>query len=351
MGFKLRRLQMAVTIYDIAREANVSPSTVSRVLTSSAKVSPEKERAVRALIEKYNFQPNALAQGLSETQSRAIGLMVADIRNPYYAEVSVACEVAANKRGYKMFLCNARNNPELEVEILERFTSLRVDAIIQIGCRVDDLDIDPDYAKKIDNLSVPFVTTGTLENSKRAFTFGIDSMAGIDLAFSHLLALGHKKIAFLGGWLKVRSTCQKWMRYIYLLGANGLPALPEYVQEGGYVFQDGFACMQRLLALPDRPTAIIAVNDISATGAIAAIREAGLSVPEDFSIISHDNTLLSKVCVPLLTSVDYGYEKLGEGLVGTALRLAKRESVQKETFLTPTLSVKNSCAPPRKPVS
>ncbi|MDR1638468.1 MAG: LacI family transcriptional regulator [Clostridiales bacterium] len=342
---------MAVTIYDIAKEAKVSPSTVSRVLTSNAKVSPEKERAVRALIEKYNFQPNALAQGLSETQSRTIGLMVADIRNPYYAEVSVACEVAANKRGYKMFLSNARSNPELEVEILERFTSLRVDAIIQIGCRVDELESDPEYVKKVDNLSVPFVSTGVLDGSKRAYAFGIDSMAGIDLAFSHLLELGHEKIAFLGGWLRVRSTYQKWMRYIYLLGANGLPARTDYVQEGGYVFEAGVSCMRRLLALDDRPTAIIAVNDISATGAIAAIREEGLSVPEDFSIISHDNTLLSSVCVPLLTSVDYGYEKLGEGLVGTALRLAKHEIIPQETLLTPTLSVKNSCARPRKPVS
>lgn len=343
-----------ITIYDIAREAGVSPATVSRVLTGSARVSQARREAVLALVEKYNFQPNAMAKSLSDTCSRIIGLLVADVRNPFYAELAVACEVAAGRQGYTVLLCNAFGDPAAEERHLEKFMAQRVDAIIQIGCRVDDLVADPAYVDIINRIAqtTPFVSTGVLDGAAM-HTVGIDNAEGLRLIFEHLQSLGHERIAMIGGRLSVRSTYDKWMRYIYLLGEKGIPPHPQYVQEGDYSFEGGIASMKRLLALKERPTAVIAINDYTATGALTALSEAGLRVPRDISLISFDNTNLAKITNPGLTSIDYGYDKLGEGLVDTALCLIRGEQVEREVRVTPTLIVRQSCGAPhaRKSVS
>ena len=121
-----------ITIYDIAREAGVSAATVSRVLTNNANVRPEKKQKVQALIEKYNFKPNAMAKGLSDTKSKVIGVMVADVRNPFYAEVFLACELAAEKAGYTVLLCNSLGDTDREKQNLELFYEQRVSAVIQL---------------------------------------------------------------------------------------------------------------------------------------------------------------------------------------------------------------------------
>ena len=136
----------AITIYDIAKEAGVSPATVSRVLTKNAKVRPENRQKVEALIAKYNFKPNVLAKGLADTRTKTIGVLAADIRNPYYAALFVACEQAAREAGYTVVLYNSLGKTENEVELLGKLQEQKVDAIIQLGGRVDDLASRIEYA-------------------------------------------------------------------------------------------------------------------------------------------------------------------------------------------------------------
>ncbi|MDR2045297.1 MAG: LacI family transcriptional regulator [Clostridium sp.] len=335
-----------VTIYDIAKEAKVSPATVSRVISGSARVSPEKERIVRGLIEKYHFRPNAIAKSLIGGQSRIIGLLVADIRNPFYAELSVACEKAAKQAGYHIMLRNVFNDDTIEDDSLEMFVEHRVDAIIQLGCRVDALVSDARYVDHVNKIAekIPFVSTGSLDGGN-SYVFGIDNNVAMDQIFEYLRGLGHKKIAFIGGWINVRSTYEKWTRYVYLHGKYGIALNQNFVQEGGYGFPEGYACMKKLLALGDRPTAVIVVNDYAATGALSAIREEGLSVPGDFSVVSYDNTFLAEITMPRLTSVDYGYETLGAGLVRSAVSLINQQEVPRVTKIAPQLRIKDSCKP------
>ena len=336
----------SVTIYDIAKEARVSPATVSRVLTGNARVKPSKEKEIRNLMEQYNFYPNAMAQSLIAGRSRLIGLITADIRNPYYAELCVACEVAAKNMDYRVLLCNVFDDNAVEEDCLEIFAAQRVDAVIQLGCRVDALAGDSDYIQRINRLAVPFISTGKLEGSK-AYSYGVNQAEGLRIAFEHLHALGHERIALLGGRLNVRPTYEKWTKYIYLLGIHGLPLRPGYVQEGSYDFFGGVECMNRLLALEEPPTAVITINDYVAMGALSAINAKGLNCPADVSIISHDNTFLAKTTTPLLTSVDCCYEQLGEGLVSTAMKLIDgEENVPNEVCLTPALSHGGSCSSP-----
>jgi LacI family transcriptional regulator len=334
-----------ITIYDIAREARVSPATVSRVLSGSAKVRAEKKTVIQEIINKHGFKPNAIAQSLIAGQTRIIGMLVSDIRNPFYAAVSVECEKAALNNGYRVMLRNAFNDNAVEDESLDMFAELRVDAIIQIGCRVDELVSDLAYVEHVNKIArrIPFVTTGRLDGGN-VYSYGVNSEECTDIVFDHLRDLGHTRIAILGGRLNVRSTYEKWTRYIYLHGKYGLPVRQGYVQKGGYSVTEGFECMKKILELDERPTAIIVINDFTTIGALAAIRDAGLSVPEDFSIVSHDNTFLAEMSNPRLTSVDYGYERLGRGLVDTAINLINGKELPRVTFSSPTLSVKASCA-------
>jgi DNA-binding LacI/PurR family transcriptional regulator len=336
--------EQGVTIYDIAREAGVSPATVSRVLTNSARVSQAKRSAVERIIREYDFKPNAVARGLS-TSTRILGLMTADIRNPYYATLAVECEKAANEQGYTVLLCNAFNDNALEDAHLEKFYAQRVEAIIQIGCRVDDLSSDPCYAGHINRIArtIPFVITGKMDGAD-CYSLRIDDSAAMKMVMDHLVSLGHREIAFFGGEKRVKSTYDKWQQYIYLLGVHGLSFRDEYIQEGDYTESGGCDCLKRLLACPRVPTAAIAVNDYSAVGALRAAHERGLSIPHDMSLISFDNTYLSEVVFPKLTTVDYNYPEYGRELVSIAIRAAQKEPIPRLQFVKPRLVIRNSCA-------
>ncbi|MDR0731195.1 MAG: LacI family transcriptional regulator [Treponema sp.] len=334
-----------LTIYDIAKEAGVSPATVSRVLTSNARVSPAKRGAVEQVIKKHNFKPSALARGLS-TSTRILGLMTADIRNPYYATLAVECEKAANAQGYTVLLCNALGDKALEDAHLEKFYAQRVEAIIQIGCRVDDLVSDPAYAEHINRIArtIPFIITGKMDGTD-CYSLRIDDKTAMKMLVDHLVSLGHREIAFFGGEKRVKSTYDKWQQYIYLLGHHGLSFRDEYIQEGDYTESGGYDCLKRLLDCPRIPTAAIAVNDYSAVGALWAAHEQGLSIPRDMSLVSFDNTYLSKVVSPKLTTVDYNYPDYGGGLVDIAIRAARGEPVPRLQFVKPRLVIRDSCGP------
>jgi DNA-binding LacI/PurR family transcriptional regulator len=333
-----------ITIYDIAREAGVSPATVSRVLTSNARVSDEKRAAIEGLIQKYDFRPNAVARGLSTT-TKILGLMTADIRNPYYAALAVECEKAANERGYTVLLCNILNENALEDAHLEKLYAQRVEAIIQIGCRVDALVPDPAYVEHVNRIArtIPFIVSDKFDGGN-CFSLRIDHEEAMKMVMDHLFSLGHRGIALLGGRKTVQSTYEKWQQYIYLLGAHGLQFRDEYIQEGDYSETGGYACMKRLLKCKHKPTAVIAVNDYNAVGALRAAYDGGLTLPRDLSIISFDNTFLSEVANPKLTSVDYNYPLYGRTLIDMAIKAAEGGALKRDQFIKPQLIIRDSCA-------
>jgi LacI family transcriptional regulator len=336
--------EQEVTIYDIAKEAGVSPATVSRVLTSNARVSESKRLRVEEVIRKHDFRPNAVARSLS-TSTRLLGLMTADIRNPYYAALAVECEKAATARGYTVLLCNMLNDKDVEVAHLEKLCAQRVEAIIQIGCRVDDLATDPVYAARVNRVAknIPFVASGKLDGTD-SYSVRIDHALSMKLVVDYLVSLGHRDIALFGGERRVQSTFEKYQQYIYLLGANGLEFRADYVLEGDYSDSGGYECMNRLLLHRRMPTAVIAINDYSAVGAMRAAFEHGASIPGDISIVSFDNTFLSEAVIPKLTSVDYDYPEFGKILIDTAIRARSLDTPPKQQFVAPHLVVRSSCA-------
>jgi DNA-binding LacI/PurR family transcriptional regulator len=338
-------MEKSITIYDIAKEAGVSSATVSRVLTGSTNVSEAKRSVVQRLVEKYQFKPSTVARGLSLTRTHTLGLIVADIRNPYYAALAVEVEKAAGAIGLTVLLCNALNDRALEAANLERLYAQRVEAIIQIGCSADDRDADPEYAALVRRVTqtTPFVTTGEIDGAPCGVV-AIDYADAMRQVFTLLVSLGHERIALVGGRDSVRSTHEIIQRYLYYLGRHRLDLRDEYVLEGNYAQTGGYQCMRSLLALPCPPSAVIAINDYTAVGALKAAAEQNRSAPRDFSIVSFDNTFLADITMPRLTSVDYAYASFGEKLLNAALRMIETGAPGETSYIHPRLVERDSCA-------
>ncbi len=337
----------SITIYDIAKEAGVSASTVSRVITNSANVRTEKKEKVLALIEKYNFKPNALAKGLADTKTRTIGVLAADVRNPYYASLFVACESAARDAGYTVVLCNSLGETEKEVELLGKLQEQKVDAIIQFGGRVDDLASNIEYVELINQImaKIPVIVTGKLDGT-RCHVVRIDAMKAMEIIMDHLLELGHKRIALIGGSRDVLSTFEKHQRYKQILKENMIEYDPELVDgDSSYNFESGYEGMNKMLDKGVSLTAVVAINDFSAIGVMQSIREHGLKIPEDISVVSYDNTYVTEMTSPKLTSVDYNYEEYGRKLIDTATAMIEGRKAGRLRMVTPTLAVRGSTGP------
>lgn len=334
-----------VTIYDIAKEANVSAATVSRVLTNSTNVRSEKKERILTLMEKYNFRPNAMARGLVDTRSKTIGIMVADIRNPFYAEAFVACEAAARQCGYTVLLCNSYCDKEQEKILLEKLVEKRVDAIIQMGGRVDEACTNEDYADYVNRMlqNTPILVTGKLDGTE-CYQVQIDAGQSMELVMDYLKELGHERIAFVGGQASVVSTAQKEAVYRRKLEERGIKLGAVYRQEGTYDYQTGHGAMDTILGAGEQPTAVIAINETAAIGAMASIREHGLSIPYDISVVSYDNTFLTELFTPRLTSIDYDYGKFGGKLIQSVMALMEGKKIPKCQYVETKLVVRETTA-------
>lgn len=343
-----------ITIYDIAAEAGVSASTVSRVLTNNVKVNERKRQKILALVEKYNFRPNTFAKGLADARSRNIGILMPDVRNPYYASLFISCEWAARKENYSVSLHNFLSDVQLEEELLKGFHQQRMDAVILLGGREDELHTDMEYVELVNHVAslMPVIITGKLDGTDCDMV-RIDHRKTMDLLMEHLLSLGHKKIAILGGRMNVLSTFERIMRYKQLLKESQIPFHPELIgQNGSYDIHSGYTQMNELYtgsgnscaSFRKMPTAVIAINDYAALGIIQSIHEHGQKIPQDISVISYDNTYIAETTVPALTSIDYNYEDYGSVLIKTAIGRLDGAVSPKLQIVEPSLVIRESTA-------
>lgn len=335
-----------VNIYAIAKEANVSPATVSRVLTNSARVSSEKKKRVQEAIDKYGFKPNIIARRLSGTASNVIGIIAADISNPFYSALFIECEKAAYENGYTVLLCDTFGNTDLEENHLQNLREQKVDAIILIGGRVDEIIADENYVNYINNLAedIPIVTSGYLEGDK-CYQVNIDQYKACNLMMEYLIGLGHNDIALIGGRKTVKSTYEKRECYKECLKKYEIDFNPNWIIEGKYYnIKSGYDCMEELFKRGEKlPSAIVAINDFTAVGIMKYIMEQGLSIPEDISVASFDNTYVSEITTPTLTTIGYNYKYFGESLINVAIKAIKKREEKKVTLIGSEILIRDSC--------
>lgn len=336
-----------VTVYDIAKEAKVSVATVSRVLNDTAPVRASTREKIEAIMQKYQFQPNANARSLLKKETGIIGVILPDITNPFFPEVFSGAEQEGRESGHTFFLCNTIGFHDKESEFLTMMQEKRVDGILFMGGRINLKDCSPALIQEVVEHSqkIPMVlVNGNLKDSgiTRVVT---DEYAGTVLAVKHLMGIGHKKIGFIGGESHMSTTSVKIRAYKKTLKDAGLTVREDWILPGSFSVDSGRTQMEALLQLKDRPTAVCCVNDFTAIGAIKAAVELGLRVPEDISIVGFDDIPLAHHVIPELTTVSQQANNLGRTAVKVLRDLMNKEKVKKLYSLEPELIVRQSTKP------
>ena len=336
----------SITIYDIAKEAGVSPATVSRILTGNTAVRQEKRDRVNRIIEKYNFRPNALARALSETRTKVIGMVLADTGNPYYNSVFAACGNEAYKRGYVTMLLNTFSRPELEDSALTKLQEQRADAIIICGGRIDLAEPDPAFMQLLETtLETTPIVVGSRSPMEKIHGVAVDHKKSVDIAVDYLISLGHKDIGFVFTGTQYYGTQEKVERFREAMAAAGLPVREEWlIDVEGYDCKSGREGIDRLMACAKRPTALLGLNDVITAGMLQGLLEHGVRVPEDISLMGFDDTYITTITAPQLTAVDYDYNEYARMLVEAAIASIENAEYPRERLVPPSLSVKKSCA-------
>lgn len=334
-----------ITIYDIAREAGVSPATVSRILTGSTSVRPEKRERVMELIEKYDYHPNAMARALTDARTKLIGLVMADTGNPYYNSVASACANEAYKRGYVPMLINTFSRPELEESALAKLRAQRADAIILCGGRIDLVEQDKAFTQLLlATTETTPVVVGSRSPAEEIPGVEVDHKRSVDLAVKYLVGLGHRKIGFVYTCMQYYGTKEKVERFCQVMKENGLEVRPEWlIDVPGYDSGSGWMGIDQLMTCEERPTALLGMNDLVTAGMLQGLLGHGLHVPEDISLMGFDDTFITAMTTPQLTAVDYDYNEYARMLLDAAEGIMRNENVPRNQMVPLSLAIKQSC--------
>lgn len=337
-----------ITIYDIAKESNVSPATVSRVITGNTRVRPEKEKRVIEVINKYNFRPNSLARSLLYKQSKMIGFIVPDITNPFFSTLMLKSESYALKLGYTSFLCNSMSDSNLESSYLQDLIDKQVDGIIFLGGRINDIKKTDHYNKHVEEMQkvmerIPLVLINGQMDGLDTHTVRTDEEDGIHKLIELLVGLGHSKIGFLGGVESISSTQVKKNAFCSTLQKLGLQVNNDWIIHGDFGIESGENAAASLLRKRDKPTAVICVNDFVAIGVLKTFNKLGVRVPKDISVTGFDDIYLAEHFPPGITSVSQNYDLLAQTAVNMLVDLIKGEEVKKEKVIPTSLIIRNSC--------
>jgi LacI family transcriptional regulator, galactose operon repressor len=299
---------MRVTIRDVAREAGVSPMTVSRVINDSAAVSDDARRRVQASIERLGYVPNRLARGLIQRKTGALGVIVPDVANPFFTLVLRGVEEVAWRAGYHVILCDTQGDLERERGYVEDMLAFRVEGVLvaPVG------DRSRAHVKLLKRNNVPFVL---IDRSIAGFEADLvrgDSVAGAGHLVDHLLALGHTRIAMVTESDEVSTARDRTHGYREAIERAGITFDPELVAESSAI--DPAVAREstlRLLELPQPPTAIFAVNNIAVVGVVEAARERDLVIPDDLALVCFDDIEHVSRLHPFLTVMAQPAETYG----------------------------------------
>jgi LacI family transcriptional regulator/LacI family purine nucleotide synthesis repressor/LacI family repressor for deo operon, udp, cdd, tsx, nupC, and nupG len=339
-----------VTIYQIAREADVSVSTVSRVLNGTMPVSAKKRRAVEAAIRRHDYRPSRFARNLGRGRSMVIGFILPDVSHPFFGTAFLGAENRALERGYSVVLGNTLNDnighvTNVESRLLQVMLSNEVDGIIMMGGRVNESVPVPGHWEEMRQVmaQVPVVTTGGRQRAADCPSVEMNETHGIGLAVNYLAVLGHRRIGFLGGVRGIAPSDERMGTLRDHVKERGLDCEDSWLIESGFHIEDGRHAMEALLQVRDAPTAVLCFNDLVAIGAIYAARKSGLRVPEELSIVGMDNIALAEYIAPRLTSVDLDARLQGSTAVDLLIDVIEGKSPDRNVILQPTLAIRDSC--------
>jgi LacI family transcriptional regulator len=316
-----------ITIKDIAKKLNISPSTVSRALKDHPDINQKTRDAVKEIANKYNYRPNKIALSLLQNQSKTIGVIIPEIIHHFFSSVISGIEDVFYQENFNIIICQSQESYEREIKNVQTLLSSHIDGILMsISKETKKLD----HIKNIQEIGLPLVFFDRIAEEINTDKVIVDDFGGGYKATEHLIDIGCKRIAHLYGPLNLLIGKNRFNGYKKALENHNMSLNPEYT-----VFCDSYEKAleetKKLLQLSKPPDGIFAVNDLTAVGAMKVIKDEGLKVPDDISVVGFTNWLISRFADPALTTIDQKGYVMGTEAARLLLKRIKNEDSEKDS--------------------
>ncbi|WP_430784727.1 catabolite control protein A [Virgibacillus flavescens] len=321
---------MNITIYDVAREANVSMATVSRVVNGNPNVKPTTRKKVLATIETLGYRPNAVARGLASKKTTTVGAIIPDISSIFFAELARGIEDIATMYKYNIILSNSDQNKDKELQLINTMLEKQVDGIIFMGGTITD-----EHVNQFKTSSVPVVLAATYDESNTIPSVNIDYEQASYEATKFLLDKGNKDVAFISGEDDTLINKQKYAGYQKAFKDASITIKDEYVIKGDYTYDSGIEAFKELYALESNPSAIFVSSDEMALGVIHGAQDKGLTVPGDIEVFGFDNTRLASMVRPTLSTIVQPMYDIGAVAMRLLTKYMNKEDVSEKKVVLP----------------
>lgn len=333
---------MKTTIVDIARQARVSVTTVSHVVNGTRFVAPLTALAVRDVIDRTGYSPNAVARALKTSRTHAVGIAVSVARNPYFSDVVGAIENECSRLGMMVFLSDTRDDPATEFEVVRALVHHRVDGLIL----APSADPERRTLRYLDEMRTPCVLVDRTPDPSFD-QVGVDNADAMRALVHHVVNRGHRRVGYIGGASGFETTLERVTGYRAALEDFGLPFDPALLDTGHVTVASADAATRRLLNLADGPTVLVAGNNLTMIGAMSAVRALRLRVPRDLSLVGFDDFEWADFFEPRLTLVAQPVVEIGQRAASLLMeRIADPEGARRTVRLKTTLIERESCGAP-----
>lgn len=323
-------MQKDVTIYDLARELNLSPATVSRGLKKSAVINKHTVQRILDKADEMGYRHNNFASSLRNKRTQTLGIIVPRLNSYFMTSVLAGMEDVASKEGYDLIISQSLEKKEIEINNANTMFNKRVDGLL-ISLAYDTIDIthlDPFFDKHI-----PVVFFDRTFKGVESTSVIIDNYEAAYKATMHLIEQGCRKIMHLGGNQKRDIYAERLRGYKQALAESNLPLKESYIDLSKLGEQDGVEAATKILAMPpeERPDAVFCANDLSAVYCMVYLKQNGINIPEDIAFAGFNNDAVSRMIEPKLTTIDYPGHTIGEVAVSCLINLLKGDTTTKQT--------------------
>lgn len=331
---------MGAKIKDVAKRAGVSTTTVSRVLNGEKYVREELKNRVNQAIQDLGYAPSQIARSLVRNKTNLLGVIVPDLTSSFYSTILSSIEQTAASNEYNLLVCNISEDIDKEFKYLNIFKEMRVEGIIIMHEKINE-----EIRWFINKLDVPVIFSSVKPMDQSFISVIIDDYTAAYDATQYLIGLGHEQIGFIGGDMRdITSGQNRYSGYRNALSDHGIKIIHEHIRFGDYKVRSGYDLMGELLRYDSVPTAVFAVSDDMAIGAVNCIIDHGLRVPEDISVMGFDGSQLTELVRPRITSMEQPIHHMGKVTVEMLLQLITGEITQDEDIiLEHRLEVRDSC--------
>ncbi|WP_332237254.1 LacI family DNA-binding transcriptional regulator [Sporolactobacillus sp. KGMB 08714] len=311
-----------VTLKKIAKLTGVHPSTVSRTINNDPDLKIRSDTRARILkaAKELNYHPNVAARNLKKGETKTLGLVISDFYNPVIASIIHGAEIRASKEGYNLLVCGPGQN---QSKTISSFIDKSYDGLL-----ISNSCLEDSYILDLVNKKIPLVLINRKVPNMNNFVI-VDDLYGAMLGVKYLAEYGHKRIAHISGPLYTTTGIERLQGYRKAIKECNIEFNSEYVQESDYSIEGGYAAMKKLLLLSQRPTAVFAASILISLGAMKAIRESGLSIPKDISLVGYHDVFFADTLNPPLTTVKMPLEEMGDQAIGKLIAMLRKKDTGK----------------------